>query len=112
MILQVSGKYFPETSRFRLDFSLKHENMEALHCAYLNVAFMSYKNSSGFSFLVSKLSNLSIIVQFMYKMSTRRVVCVCVCLARSAYIKETTTNLLCVLYVKDVCLFIYEQGSQ
>ena len=43
----------------------------------------------------------------MYKMCTRRVVGVRV--AWSAYIKEKTTHILCVLYILAMCLFIYEQ---
>ena len=43
----------------------------------------------------------------MYKMCTRRVVSVCV--AWSAYIKEKTTHILCVLYILAMCLFINEQ---
>ena len=37
---------------------------------------------------------------FMYKMCTWRVVSMCV--AWSAYIKENTTHLLCVLYILDM----------
>ena len=40
-------------------------------------------------------------------MCTWRVVGVCV--AWSAFIKEKTTHILCVLYILAMCLFIYEQ---
>ena len=43
----------------------------------------------------------------MYKMCTWRVVSMSA--AWSAYIKEITTDLLCVLYSLDMCLFIYEK---
>ena len=43
----------------------------------------------------------------MYKMCTWHVVSMCV--AWSAYITQNTTNLLCVLYILDMFLFIYEQ---
>ena len=43
----------------------------------------------------------------MHKMCTRRVVGVCV--FWSAYIKEKTTHILCVLYILVMWLFIYEQ---
>ena len=46
---------------------------------------------------------------FMYKMCTWRVVGVCV--AWSAYIKEKTTHILCVLCILAMCLFIHEQRS-
>ena len=32
-----------------------------------------------------------------------------VCVAWSAYIKEKTTHILCVLYILAMCLIIYEQ---
>ena len=71
VIFQVSGKYFPETSRFPKGSSLTHENIEILLCSLLNVTFMNYIKILQVSrFFVSKFSNLSNIRFFMFQFSS------------------------------------------
>ena len=42
VIIQVSGKYFPETSGFSKNSSVTHENIGVLNCVLPNVTFIFY----------------------------------------------------------------------
>ena len=73
VIFQVSGKYFPETSRFPKGSSLTHENIEILLCSLLNVTVTLMNNIKILQvsrFFVSKFSNLSNIRFFMFQFSS------------------------------------------